>query len=89
MTLDEAKARRDVFMERHGNRLREMIYAPPTPPERLVVDRETFEAIEEAFQHWPMRDEHGEEFVGNACFTDPKIQPSVMFKGVPVTYEHA
>jgi hypothetical protein len=93
ISLEEAKRRRDAFMEAHGNRLTQIVHeyimtrgVPPT----LEVSREVFEAIEEAFQHWPLVDEHGEEYVGNACFTDPKMpQPNVMFKGIPFTYARA
>lgn len=87
MTLEEAKRRRTVFMERYGNELtRKINDSYPTMPEKLIVPREVMEAVEAAFQHWPLHDEHGEEYVGNCCFRDPKITYNhVLFKGIPIT----
>lgn len=71
MTLNEAKRRRDAFMERYGNDLVQHINTAHPFPKSLTVSREVFEAIETAFQNWPIRDEDGNEFVGNLCFRDP------------------
>ena len=90
MELDEAKRRRDVFMECYGNELTQRINDARPFPQSLTVSREVFEAIQEAFQHWPMRDEEGVEYVANTCFVDPKVPyDHVLFKAIPVTYEGA
>lgn len=87
MTLEEAKRRQAEFMERYGNELVRRVNADaPNMPEKLVVSREEFEAIEAVFQHWPLCDEEG-EYVGHACFCDPSVAyQHVLFKGIPVTY---
>jgi hypothetical protein len=85
MTLEEAKRRREVFLDRYGNELVRTINAGLPTLTMLVVSREVLEAIEEAFQHWPMVDENGEEYVGNCCFRDPKVPyDHVLFKGIPI-----
>ena len=91
MTLEEAKRRRDVFMEKYGNALECQINdALDSNPhlERLTASREVVEAIQEAFQRWPLEDENGEEFVGNCCFAKAGLQvPHVLFKGIAITYD--
>jgi len=94
MTLAQAKQRQGAFLEAHGARLLAAVRNALSRrglsewrPIVLVVNRDTFEAIEDAFQHWPVRDEDGQEFVGNACFCDAtRAYPNVLLKGIPVTY---
>jgi hypothetical protein len=84
MTLAEAKRRRDVFMDRYGNELTHTINAGLPTLTMLIVSREVFEAVEEAFQHWPMCD-HGVEYIENRCFRDPSVPyDHVLFKGIPI-----
>ncbi len=88
MTLEEAKRRRDVFMEQYGDDLVQHMNAVHPFPKTWTVSREVFEAIEAAFQHWPMCAEDGEEYVGHCCFFDPSVPyQHVLFKGIPVTYQ--
>jgi hypothetical protein len=88
MTLHEAKQRRDVFMDRYGNALRERINNSRPVPPYLVVSREIFEAVEDAFQHWPSVTLDGREFVGTCLFRSPNLaEDNVMFKGIPLVQQ--
>lgn len=88
MTVEEAKRRREVFLERYGNDLVRQLNDVYPFPRTWTVSRDVFEAIEAAFQHWPLCDEDGNEYVGNCCFRDPSVPyEHVLFKGIPVTYQ--
>lgn len=73
-----------------GNDLRRQIndFGLHSQPKELRVSRDVVEAVEQAFQNWPMTDaETGEHYVTNICVVDPaRGDAHVIFKGVALYY---